>query len=259
MTPQTDFTLYNESCQLYLADEQIAKAKASELLGLTNADEAQLLPALEQGLFIPLALYEDGSLNIRVAERELTEQESNEWLNCTQWKLHIPSGTLSISGGLSLFQQHLDTDSAEYHEDFVCTVFVEPGWYLIKAYGYLPSKSVFPYEETEPEAIGNWFRRTRPGQEFPEWLQLWCLDNPELDPGHNEEWDAHYKKIGAQGFKKLVDTLQERYLEYLFHLTPIQADTKLPPPVLNGSVLWWDARKPERCPIGLDVNFPDDF
>jgi hypothetical protein len=109
-------------------------------------------------------------------------------------------------------------------------------------------------EGDEPDPLGEWFRRTRPAESFPAWLHNRCVADPDEDPGHEKEWRK----------RKSIDDANEHYVDFLLHLTPLDAGAQVAMPVVSeegGENGWFCqpfvCRVPERIPLGLPVRDPE--
>jgi len=100
-----------------------------------------------------------------------------------------------------------------------------------------------PERRRPQRALGAYFRRTRPGEPFPLWLRNECTSDPDLDPGHEEEWHEEEEDY---------DTPQPDYVGFLLRLTPLDGEAPELPDMVDG---WFShaprPRKPAVCPIGV--------
>jgi hypothetical protein len=140
-----------------------------------------------------------------------------------------------------------DEDLAEYVEDFGigepggeyhlgCFVEVPPGIYRADVYSYPPNdlaggwmriedrysfKACFG-EETglEFEKATDYFRRTNPGRNPPDWIEKGCED--------------------------------ASFLDFVIRLTPLAEEPEMPELEPDGCLVW-QYRKPPVCPVGIRI------
>jgi hypothetical protein len=260
-TERRDFHIYNEACAIYAASESLAGRDPEEVFALAeNGGREGVLRALAEGVFLPLELLQDDSFNARVVLGELNGPEAEEWVVRAAGKLAIPDGRLGVGGGWAVIERLVEDPEDGYWKDFVRFVDVPAGDYLVEAFGYLPGTALYPFRQMaqDGEPLGSWFRRTRPGQEFPAWLQSWTIDEAEtMDPGHEAEWEALAKKLGKEGWKRLWDERGNGFVEYVFRLEPWSGQLSGEPKLCEaGETLAWEVRKPERCPLGVRFEGP---
>jgi hypothetical protein len=231
--------VYNEATGFMIASEGLCGGDYSSI----DEEDAEWLKAIKDGVFLPFQLVQDDSIIIRVVlDEPLSGQEQDEWVGLTRHKLRIPDGRLVLIGGGTEYLWGEDMT------EFTRFLDVPPGDYLAELYTYFQgvNGSYCLNEVTPKEPIGTYFRRTRPGEPFPLWLRNECADDPEADPGHDEEWEdaeADY------------DTEQPTYVGFLLRLSPLGEVPDLPP--MEGG--WFDigsgARRPALCPIGVVAEY----
>ncbi|WP_406700502.1 hypothetical protein V5E97_16980 [Singulisphaera sp. Ch08] len=121
---------------------------------------------------------------------------------------------------------------------------VPPGEYLAEVYTYLHgvNGSSCLAATNSDEALGAYFRRTRPGMEFPLWLQNECAGDPNNDPDHKEEWKDKTSDY---------ETEQPHYVSFLLRLTPLIEAPGLPKMDGGWIVEAQGARKPTAFPLGV--------
>jgi hypothetical protein len=208
-----------------------------------DAEDEEWLQAIKDGVFLPFQLVQDDPFIIRVVlDEPLTGQEQAEWVGCTRHKLRIPDGRLAVIGGGPEYLWGEDM------EEFTRFLDVPPGDYLAELYTYFHcvNGSYCLNEAGSPEPIGSYFRRTRPGQPFPLWLRNECADDPESDPGHDDEWED----VEAD-----YDSEQPTYVGFLLRLAPLSDEPELPPMEDNWFEIGSGARRPAVCPIGVVVDY----
>ncbi|MCI0415366.1 hypothetical protein L0222_21550 [bacterium] len=196
-----------------------------------------LYKSVQEALIIPIKLVQDNCPHVRIITGELTPQEEAEWVDRFIWKLRIPCGELVLEGGF---------DPRGPDETFMRTTPVEPGDYQVEVYTFYWSINGFdtlPEELAEP--AGSWFRRTRPGQEFPSTMRFYLEEFPEDDPGHEEERDESYNSEDYE------EPEEPDFVDFLVRLTPLKTE-----PLLECNSDGWfpigiHPRKVEVCPVGI--------
>jgi hypothetical protein len=206
--------------------------------------------AIQDGLLIPVSLFQDDSFAIRVVAGDaLTTQEQEEWVGRLEWRLDLAKGKLCISSGAEwLYEGLAATELAD--DESLRIVELPPGHYRATLYSYLGGVNgsacldqlAGGYGQGEP--VGQWFRRTRPEDPFPEWLVYRCVAHSDNDPGHEQEW-ANRPLPDAKATPELIS--------FLLHLEPAEpsAITATAKPENGWFSVSEGARKPERCPLGL--------
>jgi hypothetical protein len=251
---RTDFTLYSDSPSVYLASEGLHGRTPSNVLHLVQGTEDLLKQAMHEGLVMPLMMAEEGAYQTRVVVGELSDQEAAEYTGAVAWYLRLTDGRLALSGGLSLFQRDIGGDLVE---DFIHTVEVPAGDYAVRVLTFLPGKTAFSNLEKTAlkegfETVGEYWRRTREGFEFPDWLRQHCLEYSEADPGHEAEWEGYADEMDETTSDR-VYSANERFVELLIQLVPT---AKLPDrfPYLEFGACDWEVRKPATCPTGIEAS-----
>src|SRR5260370_10125760 len=148
--------------------------------------------AIQDGLLIPVSLVQDNSFAIRVVAGDtLTAQEKEEWVGSLEWSLNLVDGKLCISAGAEwLYEGGKAADLAD--DNFLSIVELPPGHYRATLYSYLSGVNggacldhlAGGYGQTEP--TGQWVRRTRPQERFPQWLAYQCVAHANSDPVHEK-------------------------------------------------------------------------
>lgn len=211
-----DLAIYNEATGFVVTSRRMAGKTLDE-------GSSEWKKAVARGDLLPLQLIQDDPFLIRVvAGGPLTPQEEEEWVARVDWHLNIPDGKLCITGGSVFSNEDYDADDP-HHEQYVGEVAVPKGRYRATLYthvhgvngGVVLDHLAGGHDKGEP--LEKWLARTRPGTERPDW------DNLEL-------------------------------VEFLVHLEPIAAAPKSGLSTLPADG-WFDgsenARKPERCPLGI--------
>jgi len=241
-----DIHVYNEATGFAIASLKLAGK------GMEDGDR-KWNKALNDGLLMPVSLYQDDSFCIRVvAGDSLTAQEKEEWVGRLERRLNLADGKLCVSGGSEWLYPGYDP-AGVVDDNFVRIVELPKGYYRATLYSYLAGVNgdacldhlACGHDQAEP--IGQWFRRTRPGEPFPAWLVYRCVAYPDTDPGHEEEWRKTPLPEGES---------MPEFAGFLLHLEPIEPPSegskKVKLEITGG---WFDftegARKPDRCPLGL--------
>jgi hypothetical protein len=124
---------------------------------------------------------------------------------------------------------------------------VSPSSYLAEVFVYLPCVNAYHGLQTvkgKKEPMGAYFRRTRPGEPFPQWLKRRCVEDPSEDPGHEREW----RESDLDADEDRESGLQ--YIDMLLRLSPLPTNPPVPPKKFWFPP-WVAPRKPSRCPLGL--------
>jgi hypothetical protein len=238
-----DLHVYNEATGMMVTSMDMAGVSLDEGSKKWNK-------AVSDGKMIPISLIQDDPFIVRVVAGDaLTSQEQDEWVARLEWPLDIPGGTLAITGGAVLVNEEYDPDD-RYYQSFMAVVDVPPGRYRATVYTHVlgvNGSAVLDHLAggyDRHEKYGAWFRRTRPGKAFPPWLVEWCVGEPDEDPGHEKEW---------QKTERPSDAAIPDYVGFLIHLEPAP-DFKAPgkPPGEGWFGEAENARKPERCPLGIE-------
>ena len=216
MPLRQDLAVYNEATGLVVTSRKMAGKTLDE-------GSAEWKKAVARGDMLPLTLVQDDSFIIRVvAGGPLTAQEDAEWVARVDWHLNVPDGKLCITGGSVFANEDYDQDDPHF-EEYVGQVEVPKGRYRAALYTQVHGVNgggVLEYVAGgygKGESLESWLARTRPG-ETP-------INADEIE---------------------LVD--------FLLHLEPIDAAPKTGLSELPEDG-WFsgaeNARKPERCPLGL--------
>src|SRR5262245_40171978 len=184
-----DIYVYNEATGMMITSMDMAGVAIDN--GAPEWNEA-----IADAKMIPISLFQDDTFVVRVVAGEpLNDQESDEWVARLEWPLEIKGGKLAITGGAVLVYEEYDPDE-RYYLSFIRTVDVPPGRYRVTVYSYVPGingRAALDYLAGgygEAEQLGAWYRRSYPGEAFPDWLHNWCVSYHSADPGHEDEWDG---------------------------------------------------------------------
>jgi hypothetical protein len=205
---------------------------------------------VEEGIFLPIRMTtKQGGTRLRVLLNEgLSLKEEEEWIDHFAWKLLIPDGELALIGG---GYDYLNGKRDKY----VSFLNVPPDEYRVDIYVcFWGVNGPTLYEEWRnakliPLPIAQWFRKTRPDEPLPPHLKIHCSEDPESDPGHEEEYESEDFDYDE------IDEECESQVDFIVQLTPLQGAEALPPamPELDGGFIPTEIhpRKIAKCPRGL--------
>lgn len=197
---------------------------------------------VEDGTILALSLVQDSSPHIRVITDALTPQEDAEWVDKVVWKLRVPDGELVFEGGF---------DPRGADPDFMRTISVPPGDYRVEVYTlYWSINGLSSLPPDDDERFGTWFRRTRPGEEFPDVMKFYLGEDPDDDPGYEDEWIEFYD---SEAYEELEEP---DMVDFIVRLLPFSSADRL---TLQCDDTGWfpigiNPRKPAKCPIGVPFN-----
>ncbi len=196
----------------------------------------------EPGSGVPLQLRLERAepLIVRVVEGALDAVEDSEWVG------HVATSLVPSDGRLFV---GLDRSGPNSH----CVLRVAPGALRLDLFtclgGHPNGDRCVEFAGAEP--LGQWFRRTRPGEEFPDWLSLRCMEDPALDPGYGEDWqELAASKVLRRTRSRLRGKPQ---VAFLLQLRPLAAAPGTPSRSSQEVPVTHGARRPETCPRGLDA------
>ncbi len=207
--------------------------------------------AVANGELFPFALSTKFPLGLRARVGALTEPEEAGWLGRVRWKLSAPSGRIVIANGL-----HDLFDAADDAYDGN-SIGIEEGEYAATLYTMVTSFNA-PYclmqaddvDWDEQQRFGDWWRKTRPKQDFPDWLSALCMIDPNNDPGHRKQWEE-------------LDPDEEDHLEALWEDRPwadyvlqleLLTDALEMPELDDGLLFETEVRRTERCPEAIELD-----
>lgn len=212
-----DLGIYNEATGFVVTSRRMAGQELDE-------GSAEWRKAVNRGDLLPLTLVQDDPFVIRVVVGgPLTAQEEAEWVARADWHLNVSDGQLCVTGGAPFSSGDYE-DSESYHERFVGEVAIPKGHYKASLYTHLHGvngSGVIDHLAGgygRGESVEDWFDRTRPGAEPPNW-----------EDRQTVEFLLHLEPVGGapkQGLSKLPEDGWFSGLE--------------------------NARKPELCPLGLE-------
>jgi hypothetical protein len=231
---RTEVSIYNEATGFVITSKNIGGQDFATADCFTDPWKQ----AVKEGIFLPVELVQDDSFNVRVVVDEpLLPEESEGWVDHWWGKLVIADGVLTITGGSEYLEGEEMDDYTEYID-------VPPGAYRADFYTFSPGVNG-DYCLDSTEAPGTYFRRTRSGEPMPAWLRYDLSDDPDLDPGHEDEWEDADEDSCPQ------------YADFLLHLTTLPESEAA---TINNAHLKLDEgwipisvnpRKPEKFPLGL--------
>lgn len=202
--------------------------------------------AVHAGAVIPILLADDSAFSCRVVVgRELSGAEQTEVMRL-RWWLELPEGGLTIAGGTEFAQGEFTVDEGE---EFHHQLDVPPGRYRVDVLTYAAGING---ELGLDEPIGSWWRRTRPEQPFPRWLELACAWAPDRDPGHDDHWIQREEELSEE-LSESWESKQGAALDFLVHLTPLAEGAPMPerPNLRYGAFEGGERVAQPRCPEAL--------
>jgi hypothetical protein len=238
-TKRLDFVVEEAGCLIWVAPRSLGGLTPEELgQAWEGQGPKKVRQLVEEGAMMPMSLYQDDGYLVRFVVGDLTAQEEAEWTARVRWKLNVPCGEVLVSGILScdFEDEFAEIAPAEDNGSYWAGAYVEvpPGEYLAEVYSYPPGdlsgawgaitnpRTFGRRPGLTPEKEADYFRRTRPGQEPPDWLT--------------------------------EDFYETYYVNFVVRLTPL-AETPPPPDFEEDGCLNWEFRQPELCPLGLRTNF----
>ena len=214
---------------------------------------AELTELARSGAGALLGLEDDEPVVVRVVLGAPTPQEDEEWVGRLELPLDLPDGRLALASGRGFLR-------GDYDEELVRFVEVPSGRYrvsieaqLVGINGEACLERAGDLGADEPgEPLGAYFRRTRPGAEVPEWLQVHCAQFPHLDPGHEEEWEDFAESDRFAALEEEAERTGLGFVDLLLRLEPVAELPELHATFEEDGVLREaEVRKPARCPLGL--------
>lgn len=236
---RTEFIIEEAGCMIWVAPRDLGGLSPDQFYNVFSGEGEESLRAIvERGAMMPLSLYQDDGYLVRVVEGDLSEQEAAQWTARARWKLALDCGEMIVSGILTpdiksdLKQIKPAKNGGSYWAG--CHLKVAPGAYQVEVYGYPPgdlSGGWMQIEDPEmfraatnekarfkPEKPLKYFRRTRPDEKPPAWIE------------HDFE--------------------ENEYINFIIRLLPMSS--KLPMPEFEeDGFIKWEFRKPDVCPIGI--------
>lgn len=227
--PRHDCDIYNESCALFVSN---GKRKGAIDASLTE----ELVKAVESKQLIAVELDQDDGFIARVVLGELNEQESSEWIGCSQRRLDLSDGQVVVAGGNAYVSddyppEEIDDQLDEYFE----VISVPPGEYLATVYMQLPFINGFRITRLkEWKGFIPYFQSTRPDDSMPGWLAEFA----DLAGEDLEEEDEDYEE-------------DQEMVAFVIQLEPI-GDDDSESKLVDNFFLDSEIRIPPVCPLGIE-------
>ena len=236
-----DFLIYNDGNDFSIGSRDATKKYSTdELIANKNF--------LSVGEFFSLELFTDNCINARVVVGALTEQEESEWVGHVRSKLDLSCGELSVSSALVMFDDDPDETALRF-------ISVPPSKYQVDVYAYFPSFAMVAENLTaelmkcEFVPIAQWFRETRPSEDFPQWLIYQCLESYDYDPDNEEYWEKLAEGMDEDQWDELSEKAG-KFVEFLIQLSPLKEEPLVPDLYKSGACKW-NSRLLTKCPTGL--------
>jgi hypothetical protein len=230
---ETQFTIGEAGCLIYVADRSLLRGTAGE------------------GPFVGGELYQDDGFCVRLVTGDLTPEEQHNWTSRIATEVQMPTGQMVVSGIIDPdFDRWLSEfgvaklDSADGTGDdeheLGCVVELEPGAYAVEIYGYPPNDLAAGWMKIEDremfatamngagdesaspaprESAQEYFERTRPGEQVPEWI--------------------------AEGYEDAA------FLDFVIRLQRIGESDASAAASSGQQIREWEFRKPAVCPVGI--------
>ncbi len=234
-----EFIIGEAGCLIWVAPGDLGGLSPDEFYSVFSGGGPESLDDLvKRGGMIPLSLYQDDGYLVRVVEGDLSDEEAKEWTARARWKLALDCGKMIVSGILTpdIETEIKEIKPAKNGGSFWagCSLKVAPGAYRVEIYSYPPGDlsggwmqiedpqmyKLAMNEESrfEAEPVVEYFRRTRPDEEPPAWIE------------------------GG------IDETQ--YVNFIIRLVPLASE--LPKPGFDDAgCVEWEFRKPDVCPMGI--------
>jgi hypothetical protein len=226
--------------------ESLFAVSSRDLGGRDRASiSADLRAGVADSVVFPLAMARPEPFVVRIVEGELSDPESGEWVGHISGSLFCPRGIMNLEGG---FGSHPDPNSLRQIQ-------VPSGRLRLDLYTYLggSANGEACYQQVSGGLrLGRWFRETRPGEEFPDWLALRCMQQPVLDPGFEADWR---ELAASRTLARTRSRLQGRpAVAFVLQIRPGGGVIAPPPVDARGTIAANSgARLPDFCPRGLDA------
>jgi hypothetical protein len=227
-----EFQFDEAGCMVMVAPLGLGGYEFKDLLwGVFSNKAAETVRQLvDRNALMPMSLYQDDGYIVRLVLDELGEREAEDWVARARWKLNIPCGKLLVTGVLDFEDEIPEANDGDEFYVGCCYAEVPPGDYQVEVYSYPPYDLSTGWGQVEnpdlfegklePEKPIDYFRRTRPNEEPPEWLD-----------------DENFN-------------LENAYINFVVRLTSPQEG--LPRPEFEGDgFIEWEFRKPEKFPLGV--------
>ena len=237
-----DFLIEEAGCLIWVAPRSLGGLTPAQLAQVWMGQATQNTGDLvKRGAMMPMSLYQDDGYLVRFILGELSQQEQAEWTARALWKLDISCGEVLISGILTpdFNEEFSAIVSAEANGSYWAGAYigVPPGVYQVEVYSYPPGDlsggwgmmtnpgTFGKHPGIEPEKAVAYFRRTRPNQEPPAWIE----DKDE----------------------------EGSYIDFIIRLGPLKEE-RMQPDMEEDGCIKWEYRKPDICPIGIRSDFAEE-
>ena len=222
-------------------------------------DDKTLSKAVFDGAVMPISMAsKQGGTHLRVLlNKPLTRREQEECFDHFAWKLNIPDGQFALVGGGYEYM------TGKNRNDYTAMLEVPPDLYRVDVHiCFVGVNGPGFYEESRdtkliPEPIGTWFRRTRPGKRLPSWLRLHCYEDPDADPGHQEDYDDE-----TFDYDEAEEMADVEPVDFVVQLTPLAKAEPLPDAPQSLDRGWFDLhvnpRLLDKCPRGFQAKADDE-
>jgi hypothetical protein len=241
---RTVVSVYHEARGFTVAPRIACRRDAAEFpYGPILADGASA-----DGDYLQIVLDHKNGFLGGVVVGSLTATEEAEWVGRTRGRLDIRCGQLVLPGYV---------------------VSVPPGKYVVDVYCYFPGQTAFrcanhwtkalaedewtrhPFRRREP--LGSYFRRTRPGEGFPAWLEHVCREDANEDPEPPDAPQETPLRLTPRPSGGLQDSSDsEALVDLIVRLEPVEEFPRSPPPSGRLGLVWpWSCRQPDLCPRGI--------
>ncbi|MGE0087064.1 MAG: hypothetical protein AB7S75_21890 [Desulfococcaceae bacterium] len=236
-----EFLIEEAGCLIWLAPRSLGGLTPAQFAQVWMGESQNTVKNLvREGAMMPMGLYQDDGYIVRFIIGDLNQQEESEWTARVRWKLAVPCGKMLISGILTpdFDDDFSDIILAENGGSYQagCYVEVPPQTYQVEVYSYPPGDLSGGWGMIEnpgtfgknpmikPENPVNYFRRTRPGEKIPLWIE---------------------------------DQFEEvSYVNFAVRILPLTEEISQPD-LENDGCIKWEFRKPGICPLGIRSIFQD--
>lgn len=236
-------SVYHEARGFTMAPRSVCRRDATDFsYGPILADGAS-----PDGDYLQVVLDHKNGFLGGVVVGSLTDAEQAEWVGRMSGRLDIRCGQLVLPG---------------------CVVCLPRGKYLVDVYCYFPGQTAFRCADRWPnvlsegnwtshrserrEPLGSYFRRTRPGEEFPAWLKLVCREDSNEDPEQRETPPQLPQVLASRPAGGRQDS-PEALVDLIIRFEPVDEFPCAPPRVRTA--IWpWSSRQPDLCPLGITTS-----
>ncbi len=228
-----------------------SRAAGGSLLPRVDARSAGWREGALRGDLLPYRLQRGApALRVRVVLGPLTGEEAAEQVGQVEGALELPEGCLLLATPAIL--------TGGWDEESQRRLTLPAGRYRVLLHPQLPGpdgaeclRAAEAAAGEAPEPLGAYWRRTRPGEEAPDFLALRLGQAPHEDPEREEEWEAFQE---TDRFGALLDDADGLGLDLVDLVVRLEPDPAAPATTLpdDGWLRGTQAPlKPEKCPRGL--------